>query len=63
MNRVLLEDKIKEKYPSTLAFIKDLGMSQATFYRRLEKWDWTLNEVRRTGIVLNLSKEELLEIF
>lgn len=63
MNRDLLESKIRERYSSNASFIKDLEMSQATFYRRLDKWDWTFNEVRRIKIMLGLSEQDMHDIF
>ena len=63
MNRDLLESKIMERYSSNASFIKDLEMSQATFYRRLDKWDWTFNEVRRMKIMLGLSEQDMHDIF
>lgn len=45
-------------------FLKEIGMSRTTYWRKLKgKTEFTVSEIRSIGRVLALSVSELVEIF
>lgn len=63
-NRNLFKSKIVEKGISIIDLCKELGICEATFYRKISRdGDFSREEIEKTVNMLNLSLEESNNIF
>ena len=65
MNILKLKGKIVEKDLNNASFAEKIGLTTATFYRRLENngKDFTIGEVERMVQALEITPNEAIEIF
>ena len=64
MNINRLRGKIAENGYSIPDFSQKIGIKKATFYRKLKRQtEFTRSEIESISIVLNLSAEQIKEIF
>lgn len=58
-----LKAKIMEKGLTQKALAQQIGICDKTFYSKMEKGNWGIEEVADIVKILGLSKEEMLAIF